>query len=234
MSMILSPAPEHQLSVRASLGGDNDRPIGLWRHDFVTIKHNTAVWCDALPMITEWIRYDRPLVVRRVLSADEQGIPLGVPLPACWGKSRIAVTAPIDAVASVSRPPRLGEVRAVAPSSWQPTLDRIQALCTETGVEARVYGSLAWQWRTGLPYLSPRSDVDLLFPLSGHWELLADGLAAIEAGAPMRIDGEIMCPDGAAANWRELRARPQKVLVKALCGASLQSFSDFLARVGCA
>ena len=31
-----------------------------------------------------------------------------------------------------------------------------------------------------------------------------EGIAAIEARAPMRLDGEILLPDGGGVNWREL------------------------------
>jgi phosphoribosyl-dephospho-CoA transferase len=54
--------------------------------------------------------------------------------------------------------------------------------------------------------------------------LLLDGIDGIERSAPMRIDGEIVFADGAAANWRELRQAlsrhgPTEVLVKTIDGA---------------
>ena len=49
-------------------------------------------------------------------------------------------------------------------------------------------------------------------------ESVARGLAAIAADAPMRLDGEIVLPDGFAVNWRELHgAGPDaSVLAKGL------------------
>ncbi len=46
-------------------------------------------------------------------------------------------------------------------------------------------------------------------------------LAGIEAGAPMRLDGELIRDDGAAVNWRELNDSAPEVLLKSLDGVGL-------------
>jgi phosphoribosyl-dephospho-CoA transferase len=90
-------------------------------------------------------------------------------------------------------------------------------------VQARVFGSLAWQTLTGLDYLSDRSDLDLLLDVHRDTDLdgLAAGIAEIEAVAPMRLDGELMREDGAAVNWREFHAGAGEVLVKSIDGVGL-------------
>jgi phosphoribosyl-dephospho-CoA transferase len=63
-----------------------------------------------------------------------------------------------------------------------------------------------WQHQTGLPYLSPRSDLDVLWPVSSGFDVtsLVFSIAKQQRHAPMPIDGEIVLPDGSAVNWREL------------------------------
>jgi phosphoribosyl-dephospho-CoA transferase len=75
-------------------------------------------------------------------------------------------------------------------------------------VDARVFGSLAWQWLTGLNYVAPGSDVDLTWTVPRRHRIAGflDELAALDARAPVRIDGEVLRADGAGANWRELHA----------------------------
>ncbi len=90
-------------------------------------------------------------------------------------------------------------------------------------VDARVFGSLAWRALTGLDYLTGRSDLDLLLDVRRDTDLdrLAADVAAIEADAPIRLDGELMRDDGVAVNWRELHGGAGEVLVKSLDGVGL-------------
>ena len=109
-----------------------------------------------------------------------------------------------------------------APPAWHPTIDAVLALGAEHGLVPRVFGSLLWQCLTGLAYLSDGSDLDLLWPAGVTAAFLGD-LAAIEAGAPMRLDGEVALPDGAGVNWREWCAAPPggSILAKGMDGVRL-------------
>jgi phosphoribosyl-dephospho-CoA transferase len=73
-------------------------------------------------------------------------------------------------------------------------------------MEPSAFGSLMWQHQTGLPYLSARSDLDVLWPVSSGFDVtsLVFSIAEVQRNAPMPIDGEIVFPDGSAVNWREL------------------------------
>lgn len=99
----------------------------------------------------------------------------------------------------------------------------------DAGFLARVFGSLAWGWLTGLSYVRPDSDVDLLIePDSwGDAVRLTDLLteAAAAAGAP-RLDGEIILPGGWGVAWRELAARPNAVLLKGGEDAVLRPYAQ--------
>jgi len=211
--------------------------LQLRRHDVVHL-HRDA-WASRLcnsfhsassPIVDEWIALGRPLVARRPSACDGDGLPLGLPLPPSLGKARIAITVPREAIAAIAPPPALIEIQNLAPPAWRPTLDHIVVLCAKLDVELRVFGSLAWERLTGLTYLTQASDIDLLFLGAARSAIapLVDGLVEIEAHAPMRLDGEIVRLDGAAVNWREVRAAPHEVLIKTLDGVLLQSSAEFL------
>jgi len=97
-------------------------------------------------------------------------------------------------------------------------------------VEARVFGSLAWRAITGLDYLTNHSDLDLLLYVQQDTDLLrlTVDLAAIEAAAPMRVDGELIREDGAAVHWREFNVAAREILVKAVHGVALVDARLFL------
>ncbi|CAB5279719.1 phosphoribosyl-dephospho-CoA transferase [Burkholderia multivorans] len=210
----------------------------LRRHTLVTLTADgwrTAFARDpalaADPVVRAWADGARPLVVRRA-SPDEAAagrVPLGIPLPPAAGKRRIALNVAHNAVATAGPPPAFADVLAAAPHAWQLTLRELDALGARCGVQGRVFGSLAWQALTGDSYLSASSDLDVLFPLPAASCIapLLDGLAAIAAHAPMRIDGELLRDDGAGVNWRELQARLPEVAVKTAIAVELMPAAAF-------
>jgi phosphoribosyl-dephospho-CoA transferase len=209
------------------------------RHDLIFVS--PAAWgtllrgrddLAALPLVTGWADRGWPLIGRRDLHGEADGVKLGLPLPPSAGKRRLAVLLPAEAVLAVTPPPSLGATTEVAPVAWRQTIAQLAALASGHGLEARVFGSLAWQMLTGLEYLTASSDLDLLLPLprAGGATGLAASLAAIEAMAPMRLDGEFVRADGAAVNWREIHAGVPEVLVKTVHQAALFSTADFLSR----
>ncbi|ONQ12919.1 malonate decarboxylase holo-[acyl-carrier-protein] synthase, partial [Burkholderia cenocepacia] len=151
------------------------------------------------------------------------------PLPPSAGKRRIVLNAAADALATIGPLPTLTDVLAAAPAAWHAPLHELAALGARCGVQGRVFGSLAWQALTGEPYLGASSDLDIVFPLPDSASLapLLDGLAAIDARAPMRIDGELLRADGAGVNWRELHARLPEVAVKTAIAVELMRADAF-------
>ena len=200
-----------------------ERPPG--RHDLVFVS--PAGWRAMLDarddlaadsLLARWPKMRWPTVRRRALPCEATGLALGLPLPPSAGKKRVSLVVDIDHVASVARPPLLRQARAYAPRAWWPTLDRLDALARRHAVDARVFGSLAWQSLTGLDYVTGRSDLDVLFEFQGETDLdrfVAD-VAEIETGAPMRLDGELMRADGTAVNWREFHGGASELLVKSI------------------
>lgn len=207
------------------------------RHDLVFV--NTEGWKAMLdgrsdlarePLMARWMEEGWPAIRRRPMPDELFGMALGVPLPPTAGKKRLCLLLKSDDVISVSRPPLLQEAYVTAPPAWRPTLDRLGDLSSRHSVKARVFGSLAWRALTGLDYLTATSDLDLLLDVTGDTDLkaLSTELAAVEADAPMRLDGELMRDDGAAVNWREFHAGAEQVLVKHIDGVALLHRRDFI------
>jgi phosphoribosyl-dephospho-CoA transferase len=213
--------------------------LPLRRHTLVTLT--AAGWGAALardpalaadPLVQAWAAHGRPLIVRRASpdEADAGRVPLGLPLPPSAGKRRIALNVAADALATVAPLPALSDVLAAAPDAWRTALRELEALGKRCGVQGRVFGSLAWQTLTGERYLGESSDLDLVFPLPNPASLtpLLDGIAAIDAHASMRIDGELLRDDGAGVNWRELHARQPEVAVKTAISVELMPAGVFV------
>ncbi|GEP05743.1 phosphoribosyl-dephospho-CoA transferase [Methylobacterium oxalidis] len=185
-----------------------------------------------VPQLGAWAGRGFPVIVRRRHPGEDAGtVPAGLPLPPRDGKRRIGLALPPGAVRPRA-PVTLAEGAAAAPEAWRPALDALLALGVRHGLAPRLFGGLLWQALTGLPYLSAGSDLDLLWPVAGPVPPdLLGGLAAIEAGAPMRLDGEILLPDGSGVNWRELTAAEPggTVLAKRLDGVDLRPARTLLA-----
>jgi phosphoribosyl-dephospho-CoA transferase len=189
--------------------------LPLRRHQLVRIL--PAAWDVLLasrvdlsdePLLREWVRNGWPLIVRRPMPDEVGGLSLGLPLPPSAGKRRIAVQLQPDDVVSVGSLPSLHSVMQASPNAWLPCLRELDGLARTYGVQAGVFGSLAWQWLTGVHYLGPNSDIDVAWALPPHEriESFLDDLADIESRAPMRVDGELIRHDGTGVNWREVHA----------------------------
>ncbi|MRW85954.1 malonate decarboxylase holo-[acyl-carrier-protein] synthase [Pseudoduganella sp. FT26W] len=173
-----------------------------------------------------WESQDWPVVVRRLeadVEADE--ICLGLPLPPhaeTGHKVRIGLRA------------RVADIRKTAPAvALRSAGEHFAALCDEAGaLQLRVYGSLAMQTLTGLQYVSPASDVDVLFHPASRDQLAAGVALLARHGERLPLDGEIVFPGGAAVSWKEWRmamAHPAKVMVKELQSVRLADTASLLA-----
>lgn len=201
----------------------------LQRHDLVRVE--PAAYAAYLrdhpalgagPLACGWAEAGRPLIVRRFAPGESSSrVPLGLPLPcSAEGRRRIALALPPDSVTACPAP-TLAAMRPIAPDAWCRTLDALVALGARHGLVPRPFGSLLWQAVTGLDYLHPGSDLDVLWPIPDPWAPrrlrdLLDGIAGLTEAAPMRLDGEVLLPGGGGVQWRELRETPEDgaVLVK--------------------
>ena len=213
-------------------GSENPR-----RHDLVFVS--PTAWRSFLEtrdeladdaLVDGWISRGWPLIARRSTADEGHGVPLGLPLPPSAGKRRIGLLLDPAGIRSIARPPLLSAASRVAPAAWIPTLCRLDHVATRLGVEARVFGSLAWCLLTGLNYLTARSDLDFILSLprpSDFAELMTE-LGSIDSAAPMRLDGEIVRGDGAGVHWRELHSGAREVLAKTVGRPTLLNSAEFI------
>ena len=178
--------------------------------------------------LTHWATHGLPLVVTRQAPAPDHddGIAMGLPAPARWGRRRFALQVPRAEVSYFDEFPLLGHVIG----RWSEGRRRAwQGLCealAACGAVARVHGSHGWQFVTGLDHVRAQSDIDLWISVAD--DLQADRVAALLHAFPgerPRLDGELVA-DGNAVAWREWLAwragRVNTVLVKRVDGCSLR------------
>ena len=210
--------------------------LPLRRHQLVRVY--PAAWARVLcarpdlasePLLRDWVREGWPLIARRRGPLDGEGVLLGLPLPPSAGKRRIAVEMRARDVACASLLPSVSEVLDTAPVTWQPCLRELTDLAQAYDVHCGVFGSLCWQWLTGLRYINARSDVDIAWtlPRPDRLKRFLDDLADLDACAPMRLDGELVHADGSGANWRELHAGSPEIILKTAEQVLLQARADF-------
>jgi phosphoribosyl-dephospho-CoA transferase len=198
----------------------------LRRHDLLRVQ--PTAW-DAMlhchpaladvPLVASWARLGRPVIVRRRMAGDSaDGVPAALPLPPSYGKRRLAFGIASGAAVAALPPLLLRNAATTAPSTWRPIIAALLNLGEAVGVAPRVFGALLWQHATGLPYLTARSDLDLLWSISDKQTAasLVEGLLRLDAEGPVRLDGELELPDGAAVNWRELAQDGNQLLVKTM------------------
>ncbi len=173
------------------------------------------------PLLLGWTEAGRPAIVRRPDCSDRGDIiPLGVPLPPAQGKRRVSLRCRADDIVRIDGPPLLHDAALAAPPQWQISITRLLALAPDVAC----FGSLAWTYLTGLPYMSKTSDLDLIFKCSSSEEAyrIARGLLALTASSPMRIDAELVTPSGEAVHWREWESDASHLLVKSMAYTRLQ------------
>ena len=195
-----------------------DAPV---RHDWVQLGEGweghlrAPLSAENSQEVESWRRRGLPLVVARRQPADsENDLRLGLALP---DKRRIGVHVAASSAVAHAGPPTLAAALASAPAGWRPLLGAVVRLGKALEVPICVFGSLAWQHWSGQEYVRPGSDIDLLFAPRRWTEverLLAELQFLCGPGAVPRLDGEVLLPDGGAVAWRELAARPARLMVK--------------------
>ncbi|XAZ21237.1 malonate decarboxylase holo-[acyl-carrier-protein] synthase (plasmid) [Sinorhizobium sp. B11] len=200
----------------------------LRRHDLVGIAPFSS---NSDPILAAWTANGWPLISRRPTLHDTEGVTVGLPLPPSQGKRRHSFVVRPDQIISIRAPLPLGDAVHKTPSSWLPTINHIEKLAGENGYGIRVFGSLAWSALTGLDYLTGNLDLNLLLYANADTNLdrILGHLAQIQFVSPMRLDGEFVRGDGAAANLWEFRSTAPDILVKSLEGAAFVHRNKFLA-----
>lgn len=201
------------------------------RHDRVWLRPDwpqslrsvlTAAEADAL---ADWLAAGLPLVGARSQTDDAaDSVRLGLTLP---GRRRLGLAVAATAIAQIEPPLALAEALPAAPAGWRARLRTVLDVAEFCGATVQVYGSLSWQQLSGTVYVRPDSDLDLLLHAPGDPSGLLAGLLALDGGTP-RLDGELRLADGSDVAWRELAARPAKVLVRSRSGAGFRPLAQLL------
>jgi phosphoribosyl-dephospho-CoA transferase len=208
---------------------------GLRRHQLATLS--AQGWREALAFVgtravaeplRAWAQRGLPLVVPR--QPDERGdgnIVLAWAAPTAAGRQRIAMEVPLRSVAYFHEFPLARDAAALLPRTARPAartlLERLHGLT----IQPRVYGSYGWQLLSGESYVRDGSDFDVWMAVENHTQASAAALAL--AGADtlggVRLDGELLFPDGAGVAWREYAAwregRARSMLVKRIDSVQL-------------
>ena len=194
-----------------------------WRTVLAAHPALTGLPADAARLVAAWP--DRfPVIARRRNPSDPPGeIAAALPLPPHLGKRRLAFTLPAAALAGARRPSRLAALAPLAPPAWRQPIATLLAHAPQ----ARVFGALLWHSLTGLPYLTDRSDLDLLIATPTLDAALSLARLLRDLDAP--IDAEFEAPSGAAAHWREFLTPGRPVLAKSLAGVALLPQTDLFA-----
>lgn len=206
-------------------------------------RHSFAVLAEApepqvcggdLAEVETWRLAGLPFVVASAHPGDPADtVRLGLAMP---DKRRIGFRARAGAIKVVLPPPCLDEAGAHAPPDWRRAVEAVRASCAAAGIEARVFGSLAWTCRTSRNYLHDGSDLDLHLTPRADADPVRVRAAVAELMEPAdglpRLDGELILSDRSAVNLRELAGGPPHILVKAHGGARLFPLCEVVARIG--
>jgi phosphoribosyl-dephospho-CoA transferase len=219
------------------------------RHDLVWVapEDHAAICAQVADLAVRCVARDFlaagwPLVIRRQPDVDRQqpqSLAVGMPLPPSRGKLRLALAVPPQSIIRIEPPPRLAEIIPRLPQAWRLLLQPLLRSAEAIEIEFRAFGSAAWEALTGCRYLTPQSDIDLLWQPS-HPTQIAAGIALLEAWEAQTgfsADGEICFGGDEAVAWREWSARQHghdvgdRVLVKTLCGPRLAPRSELIALI---
>ena len=198
----------------------------------VTEQHRSAV--------SEWYQSGWPLTVRRHdIDCPSDQLCLGIALPPLDGvKARLPFRVALDAIDSVQTPLSIPEVLTALPDQWRDAASRLHGAAQMMEVDLKVYGSAALQAITGLTYLHPTSDLDLVLQPKSAQQL--DNCVCLFKifSSELPLDGEIIFGDGfavAAKEWCNAAYKEDgfRVLVKHATGVALMRKDALLALLEC-
>ena len=182
-----------------------------------------------------WTARGWPFVVRRG-NGDTTRIAIGLALPPALGKRRFGFVLPRSGIAAHAPPLAIDDVVVRFTGDTRYIVSSLARAANCARVALRVFGSTAWQAQTGLDYVRPESDVDVLTHVVDTSQLDA-AVRLFENSTRrlrMRVDGEIVFPGGDAVAWREW-AQPQadstRVIAKHVARVALVSRRELIAQL---
>ena len=152
---------------------------------------------------------------------------VGIALPPCDGdKVRLPLRVALGSVARWQSPLSIPHVVSAMPSEWRDAATCLHDAALHADVPLQIYGSAALQAITGLSYLHPTSDLDVLMLPSTSQQLDDCVRLFITFEKTLPLDGEIVFASGhavAAKEWCNAVPQPSdyRVLAKHATGVAL-------------
>ncbi|AZB57970.1 malonate decarboxylase holo-[acyl-carrier-protein] synthase (plasmid) [Cereibacter sphaeroides] len=117
---------------------------------------------------------------------------------------------------------------AALKGSGHPAVEALRRLAEETGAEIGLLGSVALQTMTGLDYIRPDSDLDIIVRADGLDRLtaLGEAMAALARRTGIRIDTEVELDARLGVKLEELLSETDSVLGKTIASVELISRRD--------
>jgi phosphoribosyl-dephospho-CoA transferase len=207
--------------------------ILLKRHDLVWLKKSAwqnlikAQPFETQEILSQWPQENWPAVVCRNESTRPE-IAIGISLLDSQNKKiRVAGFVESNDILNHQNALALKDVLFAAPMRWQAQL--VEFLTSP--YQFSVFGSLSWQAITKKNYVSPSSDIDLLYRPRAQSDL--DGALKVwqEFAKRLPLDGEIEFQSGEAVSFREWQ-RSERLLCKSLTEVRLRMKQDLTASLG--
>lgn len=212
----------------------------VWRHKRVWLDPQCLNGNDKvmrLPdqhrqRLRDWVNAGRPLIGRAWTAAEDpralarsvaQGVPVGLALRTSEEKVRMALVVQPAQVVRVEAPLLLRDALDFLPAGMAKCGARVVEAMNELGLDVSVYGSAFWSHAGQASCMTPTSDLDLLLrPVSAaQARRCLACLSELRAAEEVRLDGEMLLPDGSGVAWAELDGR-ERVMVKTQWGPELR------------
>jgi phosphoribosyl-dephospho-CoA transferase len=195
-------------------------PELLRRHSFAWITDSAGISQFAESEtppddVVKWLGTGRPLIIRRpCVSEDGKFLYVGLSLPPDPVKRRLAFRLPFSSLANVVEPPLWTECAEAFPESSE-MVSPILSATEAAELPLQTFGSYAWQHYTGITYVTPHSDIDLLVPIyrRENWRRFREWMSETQK-THHRVDLEIVLRGDASFNWREFGAPGTRLLFK--------------------
>jgi phosphoribosyl-dephospho-CoA transferase len=198
-------------------------PELLRRHRFAWITDSGSIpqvakgetLQDELDCLRRWLGRGRPVIIRRpCVSEDGKALYVGLALPPDPVKRRLAFKVPFSSLTKVVEPP-LWRDCADAFSECSEMVSPILLATEAAELPLQTFGSYAWQYYTGLSYVTSNSDIDLLVSINcrEYWRMFRQ-LMSKAPKTHHRIDLEIVLHGDASFHWREFDAPGTRLLFK--------------------
>ncbi len=171
-----------------------------------------------------------PAIVRRQQAARPGMVQVGLSLP-LWqngARVRVAATVPQSSVLRSLSPFAVAAAACHCPHIPADILSALVEKGQRAGLAVGLFGSCALQALTGLAYLHPQSDWDILLAArspSPSLSAFVRDMALLEAEAGLRFDCEILCNGRYGVKLREWMQAPRTVLGKGLYDVQLLPYA---------